>query len=262
MYILKLKNNSNSTKHQINLKKSLLCKNSKILKSLSLGSKVNSGRGLNGRITIGHKGAGVKRLYRDMRLNFKKSFALLIAVFYDARRTAFISLFYNFLSLRFFNSLHTLNTYPGTVSFSYKVYPDLRLGSFNALKNVPTGSSIHSLYVNESHCRYIKAAGTFGIIMQKDSNVCKVKLPSGAIKLFDVKTLCFLGKISNKVNRFTVLGTAGRSRLKNNRPHVRGVAMNPVDHPHGGQTSGGIPSVTPWGIPTKGKPTKKKNVKS
>ena len=261
MYIFKLKNNSNSTRHQVNLKKSLLCKNSKIIKSLSLGSKTFSGRSFKGNITIGHKGSGVKKLYRDLRFTFNKSFSLLITVFYDARRSSFVSLFYNFLTLKFFNTLHTLNTFPGSILFTYKIYPELRLGSFNRLKNIPTGSSIHSLYTNDSYCRYIKSAGTFGLIIQKDLNYCKIKLPSGVVKKFNVNSLCILGKLSNNLLNRVVIGKAGRSRLKNGRPKVRGVAMNPVDHPHGGQTSGGIPSVTPWGLPTRGKPTRKKNVK-
>jgi large subunit ribosomal protein L2 len=261
MYIFKLKNNSNSTRHQVNIKKSLLCKNSKIVKYLTVGSKMYSGRGFSGNITIGHKGSGIKKLYRDMRCNFNKSFALLITVFYDSRKSAFVSLFYNFLTLKFFNSLHTFNTFPGSILFSYKIYPELRLGSFNKLRDIPTGSCVHSLYTNDFCSQYIRSAGTFGIIVQKDVNFCKIKMPSGTVKKFSVNTLCVLGKISNNLNNRVVLGKAGRSRLKNNRPHVRGVAMNPVDHPHGGQTSGGIPSVTPWGIPTKGKPTRKKNVK-
>ena len=186
---------------------------------------------------------------------------MLITVFYDSRRSSFVSLFYNFLTLKFFNSLHTLNTFPGSILFSYKVYPELRLGSFYQLKNIPAGSSVHSLYMCNLYCHYIKSAGTFGLIIQKDLNFCKIKLPSGAVKTFSTNILCVLGKISNTLKNSIVIGKAGRSRLNNRRPHVRGVAMNPVDHPHGGQTSGGIPSVTPWGLPTKGKPTRKKNVK-
>ena len=262
MYLYKIKNNSNSTRHQVNLKKSLLCKKSRLVKNLSIGSKTYSGRSFKGNITIGHKGSGVKKLYRDLRFNFNTFFSVLISVFYDSRRNAFISLFYNFLTCKFFNSLHTEKTFPGSILFSYKMYPELRLGSLNKLKKIPTGSSIHSIYENDFHSKYIKSAGTFGIIIQKDLNFCKIKMPSGAIKKFSVNSLCILGKLSNSLHNGIVLGKAGKSRLKNKRPHVRGVAMNPVDHPHGGQTSGGRPSVTPWGIPTKGKPTRKKNVKS
>ena len=261
MYIYKLKNNSNSTRHQVNIKKSLLCKNSNIVKSLIVGSKIYSGRGFNGKITIGHKGSGTKKAFRDLRFNLNKSLSLLITIFYDSKRSSFVSLFYDFLTLRFFNTLHTAKTFPGSILFSYKIYPDLRLGSLNKLKNIPTGSSVHSLYTKDFCSQYVKSAGTFGLIIQKDLEFCMIRMPSGAVKKFSVDTLCILGKISNNLNNKTILGKAGRSRLKNNRPHVRGVAMNPVDHPHGGQTSGGIPSVTPWGIPTKGKPTRKKNVK-
>lgn len=261
MYLLKLKNNSNSTRHQVNIKKALVSKKSRIIKSLNIGSKTSSGRSLTGRITIGHKGAGVKKIFRDMRFNPSKNFSLLITVFYDSRRSAFVSLFYNFLTFKFFNCLHTLKTFPGSFLFSYKTYPELALGSLNILRNIPGGSCINNLFINNIHPQYIKSAGTFGIIVQKDLSICTIKLPSGLLKKINLDVICFIGKMSNSHHEGIVWGKAGRSRLKNKRPKVRGVAMNPVDHPHGGQTSGGIPSVTPWGIPTKGKPTKKKHVK-
>ena len=86
---------------------------------------------------------------------------------------------------------------------------------------------------------------------------CKVKLPSGSVISVPIDSLATLGSISNSQQNLTVVGKAGRNRLKGIRPTVRGIAMNPVDHPHGGRTNGGRPSVTPWGKPTKGKPTVK-----
>ena len=101
----------------------------------------------------------------------------------------------------------------------------------------------------------------FGLVTQKTLTFCKIKMPSGSIKKFPINIYCSLGVLNNAFLNNIVIGKAGRSRLSGKRPIVRGVAMNPVDHPHGGQTSGGTPSKTPWGLPTKGKPTrKKKNV--
>jgi large subunit ribosomal protein L2 len=96
-------------------------------------------------------------------------------------------------------------------------------------------------------------------IIQKMTNKCKIRLPSGKIIDIYSKSTATIGKVSNFLHNQIILGKAGLNRLKNKRPKVRGIAMNPVDHPHGGRTNGGMPSVTPWGIPTKGKPTVKKN---
>jgi len=212
---------------------------------------------LFGNITIGSKGGGKKGLFKKISLNHRSNFSILISIFYDPKRTAFISLCYNFLTSKFNNYLTTLNTFPGSVIFSYFTFPELKLGAFVSLKYVPAGSLIHSIFFS-SKSKYIKSAGTFGILIQKGFKFSKIKLPSGEIKIFLTSSFCILGSLSNLLHRNIIIGKAGRSRLLNKRPKVRGVAMNPVDHPHGGQTSGGIPSVTPWGLPTKGKPTRKK----
>ena len=261
MLIQKSKSISNSNRHKVDIKKSLLSKKSKLIKILSAGKKNYSSRSIYGNITIGHKGSGNKKLYRNVHFPLKNCFSLLLTVFYDSRRSSFVSLFYDFLSFKFYNSLHTNCTFPGTFVFSYKTYPELHIGSLSRIKDIPAGSTVHNLFVN-TESKYIKSAGSFGIIIQKDSNFCRIKMPSGSVKKFSLNSLCVLGAVSNNLHNKIVLGKAGKSRLMGRRPHVRGVAMNPVDHPHGGQTSGGVPSVTPWSIPTKGKPTrKKKNVK-
>jgi len=103
---------------------------------------------------------------------------------------------------------------------------------------------------------YAKAAGVYCQLLQKGPVFSKIKLPSGKIRMMKSLLLATIGSIANEKHHLQVKGQAGKTRLKGKRPHVRGVAMNPVDHPHGG--AGGKPSVTPWGIPTKGKPTAKK----
>ena len=255
MYIIR-KKTSNGIRHQINFKKFLLSKSSNIVKQLAVGKKGFFGRG-RGRITIGHKGGGHKKKYNSINSSISNNVSLIISHFYDSRRSSFFSLCYNLLSSKFFKIPTITNSYPGSFTFSYKTLPELKIGSFISLKSVPTGSIINNLS-NMKELKYIKSAGTFGILVQKGLNNCKIKLPSGELKIFPDNFFCFIGSNSNSLHNTLVLGKAGRARLNGKRPHVRGVAMNPVDHPHGGQTSGGRPSVTPWGLPTKGKPTRKK----
>ena len=122
------------------------------------------------------------------------------------------------------------------------------------ITTVPPGSILHSLSLN-SKIKYVRSAGLYFQVIQKDLNICRVRLPSGLIKNTPINSFGTIGIISNFQYSSTYLGKAGQSRLLGIRPSVRGIAMNPVDHPHGGRTNGGRPSVTPWGIPTKGKPT-------
>jgi len=134
----------------------------------------------------------------------------------------------------------------------------LRLGFRTLLKNIPTGTIINCLSLQkDKKVKYIRSAGTFGQIIQKNILSCHIKLPSNQIIIVSANSYATIGVISNLKNNLVVLGKAGRNRLMGHRPSVRGIAMNPVDHPHGGRTNGGRPSVTPWGIPTKGKPTVK-----
>jgi len=256
--LLNRKKTSNGVRHQLNFKKFLLCKKINLRKSLLTGKKNFSGRGFSlGRITVRHKGGGTSSLHRDMTFVSQHNFSLLIGICYNPKRSAFLSLCYNFLTSKFYNCLNTRNTYPGSIVFSYKTFPELKLGSLIKIKNVPTGSLLHSVMLSQTP-KYIRSAGVFGVLVQKGLTDCKLRLPSGLLKKFSVNSLCFLGSVSNPYHSKTVLGKAGRSRLKGKRPSVRGVAMNPVDHPHGGQTSGGTHPMTPWGVPTRGKLTRNK----
>jgi large subunit ribosomal protein L2 len=255
MYIFR-KKTSSGVRHQVNFKKFLLSKSSNIVKQLAVGKKSFYGRGC-GRITIGHKGGGTKKKFNCINSPTSNNVSLVISHFYNARRSSFFSLCYNLLSSKFFKIPTITNSFPGSFTFCYKTLPELKVGSFINLKTVPTGSIINNLR-DRKHFKYIKSAGTFGVLVQKGSDSCKIKMPSGELKTFSYNYLCFIGSNSNSLHNTLVIGKAGRARLSGRRPHVRGVAMNPVDHPHGGQTSGGRPSVTPWGLPTKGKPTRKK----
>jgi large subunit ribosomal protein L2 len=259
--LIKKKSTSNGVRHKLILKKFLLCKKTRLHKASSFGKKVsNAGRSsTSGHITVRSKCSGSKKLFRSFVRQERSNFSILISIFYDARRSSFVSLCYNFLTMQFYNCLATRNTYPGTIISNYKTFCELRLGFTISVEKAPAGSFVHSIQGEKNHSCYVKAAGCFGVIMQKKSTSMRIKMPSGIIKLFPMDSLCVLGAVSNEYHRLIVYGKAGSSKHRGRRPKVRGVAMNPIDHPHGGQTSGGMPSVTPWGIPTKGKPTKKKN---
>lgn len=260
MELIKLKPYTNGTRHQLNLKKNLLSKNNKIIKTLIIGSKSNSGRSSNtGHITVRHKGNGCKKNYRLINFFNTNYFSLIISTFYDPNRSSFISLNYDLQKKIFFNTLATECVLPGSIVTCNNEGSDLRLGCRMSLKSIPPGSLVHSISEGLNiKSKFIRAAGTFCQIIQKDFTQCKLKFPSGEIVTVSVNAFATIGVVSNFKHNLVIIGKAGRNRLKGIRPSTRGIAMNPVDHPHGGRSNGGKPSVTPWGIPTKGKPTVKK----
>jgi large subunit ribosomal protein L2 len=252
----KLKPTSNGVRHQLNIKKALLSKSSKLVKSLLVGTKNVSGRSAStGRITVRHKGAGLKNLYRKIEFNNSSMSALALTTFYDPSRTSFCSLNFDLTKKVFFQTLATSSVGPGSLISRNNPADELRLGCRFTLDKIPAGSLIHSISEKNSDSKYVRSAGGFAQLIQKGVKSCKIKLPSGKIMVFSSDSYATLGTLSNKQHNLVVIGKAGRRRLKGVRPSVRGIAMNPVDHPHGGRTNGGMPSVTPWGIPTKGKPT-------
>jgi large subunit ribosomal protein L2 len=251
---------TNGVRHQININKSLLSKTNKIFKKHTWGLKRFVGRSsLNGRITVRHHGAGCKKKFRFLEFNNIKTTSLLICTMYDPFRNGFISLHFDLLNKQFFNKLSTLNVGPGSIINCGLLNVDLCLGNSTILKNIPAGSLLHSLSITGKSC-FSRSAGSFFQILQKNENTCHIRLPSGEIKIVDNNSYGTIGVVSNIKHNLTYIGKSGKNRLKGIRPTVRGVAMNPVDHPHGGRTNGGRPSVTPWGIPTKGKPTVKKKL--
>jgi len=262
MRLIKLKPINNSTRHQLNIKKNLLSKYNNLVKNLNLGLKKNSGRSnSNGRITVRHQGGGCKKLYRVINFFNQNFCSIIISTSYDPNRSAFISLNYNLQTKLFFNTLATEGVFPGSIISCDNSSTHLKLGCRLLLINIPTGSLIHTVSANKySKGCFIRAAGTFGQLIQKDFNFCKLKMPSGQILKLPSTAYATIGVLTNNLHNSVVLGKAGRNRHKGVRPSVRGIAMNPVDHPHGGRSNGGKPSVTPWGIPTKGKPTVKKKL--
>lgn len=261
MILFKFKSITNGIRHQIKIKKELLCKTNRILKSSLKGFKSFSGRSSStGKITVYHRGSGNKKLYR--KLSYTKNFlAIVVSILYDPNRSSFLSFNYNIITGFFFLTPHIECVTPGSCILSYENSAELKLGYRLSLAYLPLGAVLSLVsYSKDGNASFIKSAGVYGQLTQKGVASCKIKLPSGCLQSVPLVGYGTLGVISNFFHNKRVIGKAGKARLMGRRPVVRGVAMNPVDHPHGGRTNGGRPSVTPWGKPTKGmKTVKKKN---
>jgi large subunit ribosomal protein L2 len=260
MYLKKRKPITPGTRHQIVPDKSLLAKDLRV-KSLLERVQKHSGRNSFGHISIRHKGGGLRRIYRSILLGSEKLRAIVLGISYDPNRTSYISKVFDLEKQKFNYILSNANLYPGSL-IEYGPNVDLRLGNRKPISGIPTGS-ILSIVASKLNSKgiYARAAGTSCQLIQKGLETSKMRLPSGKVIEISSQAYATIGSIGNATHKLEVIGKAGRSRLKGIRPSVRGVAMNPVDHPHGGgqgKTKGGRPSVTPWARPTKGKPTKKK----
>lgn len=245
------------------------------LKKLTLKKKKSLGRSF-GTIVSWHRGGGVKRNFRTLYLNqdltylngfVDKSYAILRSIEYDPNRSVFIGVI-QFKDGGFTNIIVTSNMKVNDV-ICYSnddLESNIHLGDVFKLRNAPVGVPLYNLEkFPGSGSIYSRAAGVYSILLRKDLNFGKVKLPSGEERLFDLNCLVTLGIPSNIYNKFHKKYKAGTNRLLNKRPTVRGVAMNPIDHPHGGgqgKTGAGRPSVSPWGKLTKGVPTRKKYIKN
>jgi large subunit ribosomal protein L2 len=248
---------TNGTRHQVNLQKNLLAKGNRLIKASMTGLKSMGGRSsTTGRITVWHQGGSCKKLNREIDFSSRNFNGLVLFNTYDPQRNSFISLNFDLDSNSFFYTLATNSVYPGSLVTSSEFKNELRLGNRTSLEHIPTGSVVHSIsHIRTNKTVFARAAGTYCQLIQKGSEFCKLRLPSGSISSISIKSFATLGTVSNPQDNLVCIGKAGKNRLRGIRPTVRGIAMNPVDHPHGGRTNGGRPSVTPWGIPTKGKPT-------
>jgi large subunit ribosomal protein L2 len=236
------------------------------MKKLTKGFQRANGRNHQGKITVRYKGGGHKRLYR--KINFNRSLKIegyVLKILYDPNRSANIAYIKNHLK----EQEHLILAPEGLKINQYiQSSPDaeLKIGNSLPLKEIPIGSLIHniSLYP-KGKGQLIRSAGTSAQLIQKiNEKYAKIKLNSGELKYILLSCYATLGMVSNPHHNQIQLGKAGRSRWLNKRPSVRGVAKNPIDHPHGGgegKTSGGRPSVTPQGKITKGQPTRKKKKK-
>ena len=233
------------------------------VKMLTEGLTKTGGRNNRGRMTARHKGGGAKRLYR--RVDFKRNRwdvpATVERLEYDPNRTAFIALIkYEDGELSYILAPQRLAV--GDTVISSKT-ADIKPGNVLPLKNIPVGTIIHNIEMKPlKGAQMVRSAGCYAQLVGRDSGYAQIKLTSGELRMVPDVCVATIGAVSNPDNMNQVMGKAGRNRHKGKRPHVRGVVMNPVDHPHGGgegKSSGGRHPVTPWGKPTKGKRTRNTN---
>ncbi|MFA6190215.1 MAG: 50S ribosomal protein L2 [Candidatus Staskawiczbacteria bacterium] len=222
-------------------------------KSLIKYVKRNVGRSNStGRITVRHKGGGVKRLYRVIEFSQTRMDmpANVIALEYDPNRTAFIALIkYTDEKIQYIIAPQNLKV-GDSVIFSETA--PLNVGNRIKLKNIPVGSSVYNVELDSGKGgKLVRSAGSSAQVLAHDEGYVNLKMPSSEVRKFKGECFATIGMVSNPENRFYRVGKAGKSRLKGRRPHVRGSAMNPVDHPHGGgegrQPIGLKYPKTPWG---------------
>ncbi len=232
------------------------------VKSLVEGLSKHGGRNNSGRITMRRKGGGAKRLYRivDFKRNKLDMPAVVERIEYDPNRTAFIALIkYQDGTLNYIIAPQRL-AIGDTVLAAAKT--DVKPGNAMPFSGMPIGTIIHNIELKQGKGGQIaRAAGTYAQFVGRDGNYAQIRLSSGELRLVRQECMATVGAVSNPDNSNQNIGKAGRNRHKGIRPSVRGVVMNPVDHPHGGgegRTSGGRHPVTPWGKPTKGARTRNK----
>jgi large subunit ribosomal protein L2 len=217
----------------------------------------------SGRITVRHKGGGVKKLYRIIEFSETRMDlpAKVIALEYDPNRTAFIALIeYADKTRQYVIAPQELKV-GDQIIFSESA--PLSPGNRTLLRNLPVGTMIYNIELEPGKGgKIVRAAGNSAQVLAQDGKFTNLKMPSGEIRRFNCECFASIGIVSNPENRFYTIGKAGKSRLKGRRPHVRGSAMNPVDHPHGGgegrQPIGLKHPKTPWGKPALGVKTRKR----
>jgi large subunit ribosomal protein L2 len=229
-------------------------------KGLVEGKKSSGGRNNFGRTTVWHKGGGHKKLYRN--IDFKRSKfdvpSVVERLEYDPNRTAFIAL------IRYVDGEYSYILAPEGLKVGDTVVAgpsaDIKVGNALPLKHIPVGTQIHNIEMKQGKGGQLaRAAGAYASLAGKDSGYAQIKLRSGELRIVPLECIATVGVVSNVEHQNEKIGKAGRNRWMGVRPTVRGVAMNPVDHPHGGgegKTSGGRHPVTPWGKSTKGKKTR------
>jgi large subunit ribosomal protein L2 len=222
--------------------------------------KRTSGRNNLGKITIRHRGGGHKRHYRI--IDFKRDkFGIpgkVATVEYDPNRSARIAL------VNYADGEKRYIIAPAGLQVGQEILSgpeaDILTGNALPIKNIPLGTQIHNIELKPGKGgQMARSAGSFAQLVAKEAGIAQLRLPSGEIRLVSVDCMATVGQVGNSEHENVSVGKAGRTRWKGVRPTVRGVAMNPVDHPHGGgegKTSGGRNPVTPWGQPTRGYKTR------
>jgi large subunit ribosomal protein L2 len=232
----------------------------KPVKALTEGMSKTGGRNNAGRLTVRHRGGGHKRRYRLVDFKRRKFGvgASVERLEYDPNRSAFIAL------LRYDDGEQAYILAPQRLNAGDRVIADDRVdvkpGNAAPLKNIPVGTILYNIELSAGRGGQLaRAAGTYAQLVGRDGDYAQIRLGSGEIRRVRAECMASIGAVSNPDHQNINIGKAGRKRWMGWRPTVRGVAMNPVDHPHGGgegRTSGGRHPVTPWGKPTKGARTR------
>ncbi|OHD68282.1 MAG: 50S ribosomal protein L2 [Spirochaetes bacterium RBG_16_49_21] len=232
-------------------------------KPLTRGKKEYSGRGYKGQISVRRRGGGHKQRYRiiDFKRNKYGIEGRVSTIEYDPNRSANIALInYADGEKRYIIVPEALKVGDTVVSGADV---EIRMGNSLPLKNIPLGTNIYNIEMSRGRGGQLaRAAGAQAVIAAKEGDYCLIKLPSGEIRKIHEECYATIGEVGNKDHGLVTIGKAGRSRWMNRRPKVRGVAMNPIDHPLGGgegKSSGGRHPCSPTGKPTKGFKTRKKH---
>lgn len=265
----KLKPLTPGQRHRVRMKRETEGGSKEIPLGLRKGKKQKSGRNNRGRITVRHRGGGWKRLRRSVYPKTtrgkreERGRGKVRGVQYDPNRTGRLALV-------------EWKTREGERGYTYvlagegvkvgqeievgvKVGQSVQKGSTRKLKDIPIGTEVFNLELEPGKGgKYMRSAGTGGTLLRKPEGKARVRLPSGTRIEVSVECKASVGRVAGEEHGMETIGKAGRNRNRGWRPTVRGEAMNPIDHPHGGRTRGGRPEVTPWGRLAKGKPTRSK----
>jgi large subunit ribosomal protein L2 len=235
-------------------------------KALTEGLRKSGGRNAHGRVTSRHRGGGAKRRYRKIDFKRRKDGvpAKVAAIEYDPNRSARIAL------LNYADGAKAYILAPSRLRVGSTVESgpdaDIKAGNALPLANIPTGTLVHCVELRPGQgARMARSAGSAIQLVAKDGPHAVLRLPSGELRRVLLTCRATVGQVGNTDHSNQASGKAGRSRWLGKRPTVRGSAMNPVDHPHGGgegKTKGGRHPVTPWGVPTLGKRTRRKHKES
>lgn len=220
-----------------------------LIKNMLIGKKNVAGRNNSGRITVHHKGGGHKKRYRKIKFaRIDDSVGIVTSLEYDPFRTAFIASVYDFLNYKYFYMIAPKYLNIGDIIKSGS-NAEVKIGHSLSLMKIPIGGIVHniSMRVNKK-AQLTRSAGTSAQLIEKTSRYCRIVLSSGVHKFLPPMCQATVGTVSNEFSLLKKVNKAGKSRWLNRRPTVRGVAMNPIDHPHGGgegKSSGGRSSVSP-----------------
>ena len=236
----------------------------KPLKSLSFGKTATGGRNNLGRITSRSRGSGHKHKYREIDFHRKKDDlkAIVERIEYDPNRSAHVAL------LKYEDGVMSYILAPNKINIGDEIVSgrnkEIKVGNCMQLSDIPMGTDIHNIELSPNGGgKLVRSAGSSAKISGMDENYCIIKLTSGEIRKVINTARATIGSVSNTDHQNIKIGKAGRNRWKGRRPSVRGVAMNPVDHPHGGgegKTSGGRSPVSPWGQSAKGLKTRNNKI--